>query len=204
MRVLDRIGPVALTAGMLLGLLGTLGLTGAAHAGMGGTAPAPQLQNDGRALSVLPATRACGDQDVQQAVWLIYEQDDLGSAANLAAHCEALATSQTRALDLTMATRIRALIAMRVRDLHALRAAGERLVSQAPETRYVIDGHLFAAFACLFHGDAPCARQHMEAAKALFGQQDVHTALLQIQPLEQGVAQLEAAKATPAPPPPGH
>jgi hypothetical protein len=198
MRVVNRVWSVALATTLLLGSVGR------AHAALGGNAPTPTLQNDGRALTVLPSARACGDQDVQQAVWLIYDRDDLGSATNLAAHCEALAHSQARALDLTMATRIRALIAMRVRDLAALRSAGEQLVSQAPESRYVVDGHLFAAFACLFTGNAPCARQHMDAAKALFSQQDVHTALLQIQPLEQGVAQLEAAGNSAAPAAPAH
>lgn len=134
----------------------------------------------------------CDNERVQQAVSLIYEQDDMPTAAQLALRCELLARTQKHAFSRTVAARIQALIAMRTRDMAALRRAGESLVAEAPAPEYVADGHMFIAFACLFSGDPQCARTHVDQAKAMFTQLHVADALVQLQPLEQTLMQLEA------------
>jgi len=114
----------------------------------------------------------CDDASVKLAVALVYQHDDLGAAAQLAERCEARAVSMGRALDKTIALRIKALIALRVQDMG--------------------DGHLFIAMACLFGGDPKCARAHVDHAKAMFLELHVADALSQIQPLETALSKLEA------------
>jgi hypothetical protein len=113
-------------------------------------------------------------------------------AAQLAERCEARAVSMGRALDKTIALRIKALIALRVQDMGALKRVGETLVAMAPVPEYVADGHLFIAMACLFGGDPKCARAHVDHAKAMFLELHVADALSQIQPLETALSKLEA------------
>jgi hypothetical protein len=133
----------------------------------------------------------CDKGRVQEAVSLIFEQDDVETAASLATRCELLALSQGRPFSKTIASRIKALIAMRVRDMAALKQAGESLVAEAQVPEYVADGHLFIAFACVFGGDAKCARQHVDSAKSMFTQLHVGDALMQLKPLEQTLLKLE-------------
>jgi len=134
----------------------------------------------------------CDDASVKLAVALVYQHDDLGAAAQLAERCEARAVSMGRALDKTIALRIKALIALRVQDMGALKRVGETLVAMAPVPEYVADGHLFIAMACLFGGDPKCARAHVDHAKAMFLELHVADALSQIQPLETALSKLEA------------
>lgn len=133
----------------------------------------------------------CDNSRVQEAVSLIFEQNDVEAAAELAARCEALAVSQARPFNRTIASRIKAMIAMRVRDMAALKLAGESLVAEAQVPEYVADGHMFIAFACVFGGDAKCARQHVDSAKTMFTQLNVADALMQLRPLEQTLLKLE-------------
>lgn len=134
---------------------------------------------------------ACDNSRLQEAVSLIFGRDDVDSAAEMAQRCEALAVSQGRPFSKTIAARIKAMIAMRVRDMAALKLAGESLVAEAQVPEYVADGHLFIAFACVFGGDAKCARQHVDSAKTMFTQLNVSDALVQLKPLEQTLLKLE-------------
>lgn len=133
----------------------------------------------------------CDGDRVKEAVSLIYEQDDMGAAANIALRCELLANSEGRPFNRTIASRIKALIAMRTHDMAALKMAGEALVAEAQVPEYVADGHLFIAFACLFGGNPKCAREHVDQAKAMFTALNVADALNQLRPLEQTLSQLE-------------
>lgn len=133
----------------------------------------------------------CDSDRVKEAVSLIYEQDDMGAAASIALRCELLASSEGRPFNRTIASRIKALIALRTHDMAALKMAGESLVAEAQVPEYVADGHLFIAFACLFGGNPKCARQHVDQAKAMFTALNVAAALDQLRPLEQTLSQLE-------------
>ncbi|HEX5357411.1 MAG TPA: hypothetical protein VFW93_14450 [Aquabacterium sp.] len=134
----------------------------------------------------------CDSDGVKEAVSLIYEQDDVASASAVALRCEALAATQARPFNRVIASRIKAMIAMRMRDMVALKRAGETLVTEAQVPEYVADGHLFIAFACVFGGNPRCAREHVDTAKTLFTQLHVDEALAQLQPLEQTLMRLEA------------
>lgn len=133
----------------------------------------------------------CDGDRVKEAVSLIYEQDDMSAAANIALRCELLANTEGRPFNRTIASRIKALIAMRTRDMAALKMAGESLVADAQVPEYVADGHLFIAFACLFGGNPKCAREHVDQAKAMFTELNVAEALNQLRPLEQTLSKLE-------------
>lgn len=133
----------------------------------------------------------CDSDRVKEAVSLIYEQDNMGAAASIALRCELLASSEGRPFNRTIASRIKALIALRTHDMAALKMAGESLVAEAQVPEYVADGHLFIAFACLFGGNPKCARQHVDQAKAMFTELNVAAALDQLRPLEQTLSQLE-------------
>lgn len=133
----------------------------------------------------------CDGDRVKEAVSLIYEQDDMAAAANIALRCELLANTEGRPFNRTIASRIKALIAMRTRDMAALKMAGESLVAEAQVPEYVADGHLFIAFACLFGGNPKCAREHVDLAKAMFTALNVADALNQLRPLEQTLSKLE-------------
>lgn len=140
----------------------------------------------------------CDSGRVQEAVSLIYEQGDLDTPTLIAAHCEALAASQSRPLYLALAARIKALMAMRIKDMAALKRAGETLVTHAQVPEYVADGHMFIAFACLFGGgDTQCARTHVDLARSMFTDLKIAHALRQLQPLEQTLTRLEAQDARP-------
>jgi len=133
----------------------------------------------------------CDGDRVKEAVSLIYEQDNMSAAANIALRCELLANTEGRPFNRTIASRIKALIAMRTRDMAALKMAGESLVAEAQVPEYVADGHLFIAFACLFGGNPKCAREHVDQAKAMFTELNVADALNQLRPLEQTLSKLE-------------
>lgn len=134
----------------------------------------------------------CDSDGVKEAVSLIYERDDVATASALASHCDSLALSQARPFNRVIASRIKAMIAMRMRDMAALKRAGETLVTEAEVPEYVADGHLFIAFACVFGGQPRCAREHVDTAKSLFTQLHVSEALAQLAPLEQTLIRLEA------------
>ena len=134
----------------------------------------------------------CDNNGVKQAVSLIYEQNDVTTASAVALRCESQAATQARPFNRVIASRIKAMIAMRMRDMAALKHAGETLVSESPVPEHVADGHLFIAFACVFGGNPRCAREHVDTAKTLFTQLHVDEALAQLQPLEQTLMRLEA------------
>jgi hypothetical protein len=133
----------------------------------------------------------CDSDSVKEAVALVYVQDDLPAAANIAQRCDAMASSLGRPFYKVIASRVHALIAMRVKDMTALKMAGESLVADAQVPEYVADGHMFIAFACVFGGDPKCAREHVDQARTLFTQLKVTDALYQLQPLEQALSELE-------------
>lgn len=135
---------------------------------------------------------SCNTDGVKEAIALIYEQDDIATASAIALRCEALARSQNRPFNRVIASRIKAMIAMRVRDMVALKRAGEALVNEAQVPEYVADGHMFIAFACVFGGNPRCAREHVDTARSMFTQLQVSEALAQLQPLEQTLSRLEA------------
>ncbi|MBI5926649.1 MAG: hypothetical protein HY836_13740 [Aquabacterium sp.] len=135
----------------------------------------------------------CNNDGVKEAISLIYEQDDVATASAVALRCETLAATQARPFNRVIASRIKAMIAMRMRDMAALKHAGETLVSESPVPEYVADGHLFIAFACVFGGNPRCAREHIDTARTLFTQLRVNEALDQLQPLEQTLARLESS-----------
>lgn len=133
----------------------------------------------------------CNGDSVKQAVALVYQEDDLPAAADLAQRCDAMATSLGRPFYKVIASRIHALIAMRVKDMAALKNAGESLIAEAQVPEYVADGHMFIAFACVFGGDTKCARAHVDQARTMFTELKVTDALTQLRPLEQALIQLE-------------
>lgn len=187
---LSLAGRMAACALAAAGLLAAFSICNTAHAAtpreQGAYQPASRQVQE-----FTTGTGACDNGRVQEAVTLIFNQDDVESAAELAARCEVLAVSQARPFSKTIAARIKALIAMRVRDMAALKLAGESLVAEAQVPEYVADGHLFIAFACVFGGDAKCARQHVDSAKTMFTQLNVADALMQLKPLEQTLLKLE-------------
>jgi hypothetical protein len=133
----------------------------------------------------------CDSDSVKEAVSLVYQADDLPAAANIAQRCDAMASALGRPFYKIIASRVHALIAMRVKDMSALRSAGESLVAEAQVPEYVADGHMFIAFACVFGGNPKCAREHVDQARAMFMELKVTDALAQLQPLEQALVQLE-------------
>ena len=134
----------------------------------------------------------CDSDSVKEAVAMVYVQGDLPAAAQIAQRCDAMASSLGRPFYKIIASRVHALIAMRVKDMAALKAAGESLVAEAQVPEYIADGHMFIAFACVFGGNATCAREHVDQARTMFTQLQVRDALTQLQPLEQALAELEA------------
>lgn len=153
------------------------------------SAPPPQAskQVEEFAAGAVP----CDNDGVKEAVSMIYEQDDVVSASAVALRCETLAATQGRPFNRVIASRIRAMIAMRMRDMVALKRAGEALVNEAQVPEHVADGHMFIAFACVFGGNPRCAREHVDTARTLFTQLHVNEALAQLQPLEQTLIRLE-------------
>ncbi|MBI2731876.1 MAG: hypothetical protein HYX44_00735, partial [Aquabacterium sp.] len=79
----------------------------------------------------------CDSDRVKEAVSLIYEQDNVNAAARIALRCEMEANSEGRPFNRTIASRIKALIALRTRDMAALKMAGESLVADAQVPEYV-------------------------------------------------------------------
>lgn len=154
-----------------------------------GTGPVPTASRHVQAFAA--GEGVCDGDRVKEAVALIYEQDDMSAAADIALRCELQANAEGRPFNRTIASRIKALIAMRTRDMAALKMAGEALVADAQEPEYVADGHLFIAFACLFGGNPKCAREHVDQAKAMFTELNVADALNQLRPLEQTLSKLE-------------
>jgi len=134
----------------------------------------------------------CDSDSVKEAVSLVYQEDDLPAAANIAQRCDAMASALGRPFYKVIASRVHALIAMRVKDMPALKNAGESLVAEAQVPEYIADGHMFIAFACVFGGNPKCAREHVDQAKTMFTELKVTDALNQLQPLEQALIQLEA------------
>lgn len=186
----------AALAALLMGLLGSAPDTwAAAPSGDSAEAARPASRQVQQAFAL---AASCDSSRVQEAVSLIYEQDDLQAPALIVARCETLAASQNRPLYLAVAARIKALMAMRIKDMAALKRAGETLVTQAQVPEYVADGHMFIAFACLFGGgDTQCARTHVDLARSMFTDLKIAKALQQLQPLEQTLVRLEAQEPTP-------
>jgi hypothetical protein len=170
-------------AGLLL-----LGLASLSHAA------APRSAGT---LNPIAPHELCDSDRVKEAVSLVYEHDRLEQAMEIAQRCESAAQTQGRPFSRTIATRIQAVVAMRLRDMRALKRAGEALVMQAQAPEYVADGHMFIAFACVFGGDTRCARHHVEMARNLFTELKIADALVQLQPIEQTLARLEAQDSRP-------
>ncbi|MDO9235577.1 MAG: hypothetical protein Q7U28_06020 [Aquabacterium sp.] len=166
------------------------GAAQAASAKRSGEAEAPAAQQIDKFMD---EGGPCHSERVQEAITLIYKENNVGAAAELALRCETLPSQQVNPAHKVMASRIRALIALRVRDMVSLKRAGETLVAQAARPEYVADGHFFIAFACVFGGDTKCARTHVDTAKTLFTQLKVAHALDQIKPLEQSLIELETS-----------
>lgn len=174
-----------------LGAALALSATGAVHAAAPRSSvltPEASKQVEEFAAGAIP----CDNDGVKEAVSLIYEQNDVVSASAVALRCENLAITQGRPFNRVIASRIKAMVAMRMRDMVALKRAGEALVNEAQVPEHVADGHMFIAFACVFGGNPRCAREHVDTAKSLFTQLHVNDALAQLQPLEQTLIRLEA------------
>lgn len=137
----------------------------------------------------------CDMARINDAVELIYQQDDTPAAMAMARRCELYSVTLGRPEYKTLSSRIKALVAIKHRDMDALQTAGESLVKDAVSPEYVADGHLFIAFACTFSGRAGCARIHLEQAKAMFTRHGVAGALDQLMSVEQALLKLEAAPA---------
>ena len=133
----------------------------------------------------------CDGDSVKEAVALVYVQGDLPAAVQIAHRCDAMANTLGRPFYKVIASRVHALIAMRVKDMSALKMAGESLVAEAQVPEYIADGHMFIAFACVFGGNPKCAREHVDQARTMFTQLNVADALNQLQPLEQALVELE-------------
>lgn len=142
-------------------------------------------------LGAAEAPQACDPASVGQAVTLIYQHDDARAAAAIAQRCDLLAITQGRGEHRSAASRIRALIAIKGKDMAALQSAGEALVADAHAPEAIADGHMFIAFACTFSGRADCGRAHLESAKALFARHEVAGALEQLMSVEQALLKLE-------------
>lgn len=179
----------ALVQGTLAVLLAVAGAGHTLAASVREPSPTPTASRHVQAFAA--GDGICNSDRVKEAVSLIYEQDDMNAAAQIALRCDWLANSEGRPFNRTIASRIKALIALRTHDMGALKMAGESLVAEAQVPEYVADGHLFIAFACLFGGNPKCARTHVDQAKAMFTELNVADALNQLRPLEQTLSQLE-------------
>jgi hypothetical protein len=135
---------------------------------------------------------SCSGETLNEALNLIYNADNLPGAQLLARRCEAQAVTQGEVFYAQIGLRIKALIAMKSRDMAALKTAGEAMVSKATNPEHEGDGHMFQAFACLFTNQASCARSHVEQARTLFTRAQVNEALEQLNTMEQALAKLEA------------
>lgn len=158
-----------------------------ASGGLSSAAPGAAKLGALSAQALAQGPDACGRPQVQEAVQLIYQQGDVPAASNLARHCEDLAARLRAPASKTIAARIRALIAMRLQDMPMLKTVGESLVAQAQDPEYVADGHLFVAMACLFGGDAPCARSHVAQARALYTELKLAEGLQMLGPYERSL-----------------
>ncbi len=138
-----------------------------------------------------PAT--CSTDTLNHALHLIYNAEDLPGASALARRCEAQAITQGEIYYAQIGLRIKALMAMKTRDMDALKVAGAAMVSKATNAEHEGDGHMFLAFACLFTHQATCARSHVDQARALFTRAQVSEALEQLRTMEQALARLEAS-----------
>jgi hypothetical protein len=134
----------------------------------------------------------CSSATLNEALHLIYNAEDLTSASLMARRCEAQAVTQGEVYFAQIGLRIKALIAMKTRDMDALKLAGEAMVKKATNPEHEGDGHMFLAFACLFSNQASCARSHVELARVLFTRAQVSEALEQLHTMEQALAKLEA------------
>ncbi len=138
----------------------------------------------------------CSTDTLNHALHLIYNADDLAGASVLARRCEAQAITQSETYYAQIGLRIKALMAMKTRDMDALKVAGQAMVSKATTAEHEGDGHMFLAFACLFTNKASCARSHVDQARALFTRAQVSEALEQLHTMEQALARLEATGGT--------
>ncbi|MFT3858265.1 MAG: hypothetical protein QM742_12455 [Aquabacterium sp.] len=136
---------------------------------------------------------ACDMSRINDAVAMIYQWHDAPAALHLARRCELQAVTSGRPDYKTLASRIKALVAIQAKDMDALQHAGENLVADAQAPEFIADGHLFIAFACTFSGRVGCARTHLEQAKTLFTRHDVAGAMDQLMSVEQALLKLEAA-----------
>jgi hypothetical protein len=182
---------------LMLGAGGAEGAVGQSSSRPGVVADEATFQTAARRQHQLAAaddnTARCEPTGISQAVSLIYQFDDIPGALAIARRCEMLAITQGRPDFKTGASRIKALAAIRVKDMEALRSAGEALVAEAPSPEFIADGHLFIAFACTFSGRAVCARTHLDQAKVMFVRHDVAGALEQLMSVEQALLKLEAS-----------
>lgn len=135
----------------------------------------------------------CEASSLNDAVALIYQVDDSPGALAIARRCELLAITQGHPDHKTVASRIKALVAIKGRDMLALQSAGQALVDDAQSPESIADGHLFIAFSCTFSGRALCARTHLDQAKAMFSRHEVAGALEQLMSVEQALLKLEAS-----------
>jgi hypothetical protein len=158
----------------------------------GGDTPPPNRQH---LQGFTEGEGMCDSDSVKEAVALVYVQGDLPSAVQIAQRCDAMASTLGRPFYKVIASRVHALIAMRIKDMTALKMAGESLVAEAQVPEYIADGHMFIAFACVFGGNTKCAREHVDQARTMFTQLNVADALYQLQPLEQALAELEEQNA---------
>src|SRR5690606_8892138 len=134
----------------------------------------------------------CEMSRIDEIVTLIYKRHDESAALALARRCELFSVTQARPDFRTLAARIKALVAIKSKDMPGLQAAGDLLVKEALTPEFVADGHLFIACSCTFSGRAACARTHLDQAKALFVPHEVAGALEQLQSVEQALLKLES------------
>jgi hypothetical protein len=177
--------PVILASGLALWL--ALANSAQAASGAHASGPVARQQLQGLANGQAP----CSAQHIAEAVKLIYVHGDLDGAARLVVQCDAEGRAQAQVIKRLIGLRIRALIAMSVKDLDTLHAVGQTLAAQQQVPEYAADGHMCVAFACLATGDTRCAREHMDSARRMFTQLKIETALDQLAPLEQALVSLE-------------
>ena len=185
------LGAICLTAGL-----------GAASAALGpgtprkgGLADSSAFQSAARQQQHLDHEEGashCEMARINEAVALIYQFDDVPAALAMARRCEVFSVTMGRPDYRILASRIKALAAIKQRDMDALQVAGEAMVKESVSPEHVADGHLFIAFACTFSGRAACARTHLDRAKAMFVRHDVAGALDQLMSVEQALLKLEA------------
>jgi hypothetical protein len=135
----------------------------------------------------------CEMSRIDDIVTLIYKRNDEQAALALARRCEIFSVTQARPDFRTLAARIKALVAIKSKDMTGLKAAGEALVKESLSPEFVADGHLFIAFACTFSGRPACARPHLDQAKTLFVRHDVSGAMEQVNSVEQALLKLESS-----------